>query len=149
MAKVILNTPITTDRYGLHFERGEAHTNNEYLINKLIRKGVKVEIENPETNSNSQVKKTIDEMTIAELKDYATEKNITIPSNVKSKNDIVEFIKNYKEDDGEENPQINSGEDNPEPKPDSTGENPETNLNNGANGEENNQKDDEKEPKAE
>ena len=45
MAKVILNTPITTDRYGLHFEKGEANTNNEYLINKLIRKGVKIEIQ--------------------------------------------------------------------------------------------------------
>ena len=37
MAKIILNSPITTDRYGLHFVKGEAHTDNEYLINRLIR----------------------------------------------------------------------------------------------------------------
>lgn len=111
MAKIILNTSITTNRYGLHFEKGEAHTNNEYLINKLIRKGVKVEIEKSDTNTENQKEKTIDEMTIAELKEYATENNIEIPSNVKNKTDIIEFITNYKKDDDEQkNPQTNDGE---------------------------------------
>ena len=67
MAKVILNTPITTDRYGLHFINGEASTDNEYLINRLIRKGVKVEIQ--EEQPESPKEKTIDEMTVAELKE--------------------------------------------------------------------------------
>lgn len=88
-AKIFLNQPLTQDRYGLHFDKGEALCDNEYIINKLQKKGVKVEIIKEE--------KTIDEMTVAELKEYATEKNITIPSNVKSKADIIEFIKNYKE----------------------------------------------------
>lgn len=139
MAKVILNAPITTDRYGLHFVNGEAHTTNTYLINKLIRKGVKVEVENPDTNSNFLKEKTIDEMTVAELKEYATEKNIEIPSTVKNKADIVEFIKNYKEDDGKENLDT---------KPDSTDEDPDTNSND-ANGEENNEEDNGEKPKAE
>lgn len=104
MAKIILNSPITTDRYGLHFVKGEAHTDNEYLINRLIRKGVKVEIEQeiPEEKPVVEEEKTIDEMTVAELKEYAATNNIEIPSNIKSKADIVEFIKNYKEDDGEQ-----------------------------------------------
>lgn len=101
MAKVILNTPITTDRYGLHFDKGEAYTNNEYLINKLIRKGVKVEIQ--EEQPEIQKEKTIDEMTVAELKEYATKNKIEIPSNVKAKSDILDFLKNYKEDPGEDN----------------------------------------------
>lgn len=122
MAKVILNAPITTDRYGLHFVNGEAHTTDTYLINKLIRKGVKVEIENPDTNTENPEKKTIDEMTIAELKKYATENNIEIPSNVKNKTDIIEFITNYKKDDDDpKNPDTNSGEENP----DTNTENPE------------------------
>lgn len=104
MAKIILNSPITTDRYGLHFVKGEAHTDNEYLINRLIRKGVKVEIEQeiPEEKPVVEEEKTIDEMTVAELKEYAATNNIEIPSNIKNKADIVEFIKNYKEDDGEQ-----------------------------------------------
>lgn len=104
MAKIILNSPITTDRYGLHFVKGEAHTDNEYLINRLIRKGVKVEIEQevPEEKPFVNEEKTIDEMTVAELKKYAAEKNIEIPSDVKNKADIIEFIKNYKEDDGKQ-----------------------------------------------
>ena len=104
MAKIILNSPITTDRYGLHFVKGEAHTDNEYLINRLIRKGVKVEIEQeiPEEKPVVEEEKTIDEMTVAELKEYAAANNIEIPSNIKNKVDIVEFIKNYKEDDGEQ-----------------------------------------------
>lgn len=116
MAKVILNTPITTDRYGLHFEKGEAHTNNEYLINKLIRKGVKVEIQ--EEQPEVQKEKTIDEMTVAELKEYATKNKIEIPSTVKAKADILDFLKNYKEDPGEdkkedlkENSEKNNNED--------------------------------------
>ena len=87
MAKIILNSPITTDRYGLHFVKGEAHTDNEYLINRLIRKGVKVEIEQeiPEEKPVVEEEKTIDEMTVAELKEYAATNNIEIPSNIKNK----------------------------------------------------------------
>ncbi len=112
MAKVILNTPITTDRYGLHFEKGEANTNNEYLINKLIRKGVKIEIQ--EEHPEILKEKTIDEMTVAELKEYATKNKIEIPSKLKAKADILDFLKNYKED-----PEENNNED--------TGENSEDN----------------------
>lgn len=149
MAKVILNAPITTDRYGLHFVNGEAHTTDTYLINKLIRKGVKVEIENPETNSENPEKKTIDEMTIAELKKYATENNIEITSNVKNKADIIEFITNYKKDDGEEkDTQTDDGEENPDAKSDNMDENLDENSNN-ADGEDNNEEDDGEEPKAE
>ena len=121
MAKIILNSPITTDRYGLHFVKGEAHTDNEYLINRLIRKGVKVEIEQevPEEKTVVNEEKTIDEMTVAELKKYAAEKNIEIPSDVKNKADIIEFIKNYKEDDGK---QETDGEDEG---PENEDENPE------------------------
>lgn len=121
MAKIILNSPITTDRYGLHFVKGEAHTDNEYLINRLIRKGVKVEIEQevPEEKPVVNEEKTIDEMTVAELKKYAAEKNIEIPSDVKNKADIIEFIKNYKEDDGK---QETDGEDEG---PENEDENPE------------------------
>ena len=95
-AKILLNQPLTQDRYGLHFDKGEAYTDNEYLIKKLKLKGVKVEI------IEEKKEKTIDEMTVAELKNYASEKNIEIPSNVKNKADIVEFIKNYKEDGGKQ-----------------------------------------------
>ena len=101
MAKVILNTPITTDRYGIHFEKGEANTNNEYLINKLIRKGVKIEIQ--EEHPEILKEKTIDEMTVAELKEYATKNKIEIPSKLKAKADILDFLKNYKEDPEENN----------------------------------------------
>ena len=111
-AKIFLNQPLTQDRYGLHFDKGEALCDNEYIINKLQKKGVKVEIIKEE--------KTIDEMTVAELKEYATEKNITIPSNVKSKSDIIEFIKNYKE-----GQQDNTGE-KTDKKPDNTKDNPDT-----------------------
>ncbi len=117
-AKIILNQPLTQDRYGLHFDRGEAYTDNEYLIRKLQSKGVKVEIIKEE--------KTIDEMTVAELKEYATKNKIEIPSNVKAKADILDFLKNYKEDPGENakedlkvNPEENNNED--------TGENSEDN----------------------
>lgn len=118
-AKIFLNQPLTQDRYGLHFDKGEALCDNEYIINKLQKKGVKVEIIKEE--------KKIDEMTVAELKEYATEKNITIPSNVKSKADIIEFIKNYKE-----GHQDNTGEktdknpDSTDTKPDNTEDNPDT-----------------------
>ena len=144
MAKVVLNAPITTDRYGLHFVNGEAHTNNEYLINKLIRKGVKVEVEQEslEIKSNVKVEKTIDEMTVAELKEYATKNNIEIPSNVKNKADIIGFITNYKEDDESNDPQTNDGEENSDVKSDNTDENLNTNLNN-ADDKYNNKKDDE------
>ena len=43
-AKVFLNQPLTQVRYGLHFEKGEALCDNEYIIAKLQKKGVKVEI---------------------------------------------------------------------------------------------------------
>ncbi len=43
MVKVILNTPTTTDRYGLHFVKGEAFTDNEHIINRLQRKGVTIQ----------------------------------------------------------------------------------------------------------
>lgn len=111
-AKIFLNQPLTQDRYGLHFDKGEALCDNEYIINKLQKKGVKVEIIKEE--------KTIYEMTVAELKEYATEKNITIPSNVKSKADIIEFIKNYKE-----GQQDNTGE-KTDKNPDNTEDNPDT-----------------------
>lgn len=114
-AKIFLNQPLTQDRYGLHFEKGEAYTDNQYLINKLQAKGVKVEIIEEEKKE-----KTIDEMTVAELKVYATTNNIEIPSDVKNKADIVEFIKNYKKDDG-------SNENNPgEPGENESDKNPET-----------------------
>jgi hypothetical protein len=103
-AKVYLNQPLTQERYGLHFEQGEALCDNDYIIKKLQKKGVRVEIIKEE--------KTLDEMTVTELKEYAAEKNITIASNVRSKADIVEFIKNYKEDNGEN--------------PDNTDNNPDT-----------------------
>ena len=113
MAKVILNTPITTDRYGLHFEKGEANTNNEYLINKLIRKGVKIEIQ--EEHPEILKEKTIDEMTVAELKEYATKNKIEIPSKLKAKADILDFFFFYKED-PEENNNEDTGENSEEKK---------------------------------
>ena len=114
-AKVYLNQPLTQDRYGLHFEKGEAHTDNEYLIKKLQSKGVKVEIEKEKTKLMPK-EKIIDEMTIAELKEHAIAKNIEIPSNVKSKANILEFIKNYKEADKKEEIEESEGEgkENPE-----------------------------------
>ena len=121
-AKISLNQPLTQERYGLHFTKGEALCDNEYLIKKLQAKGVKVEIIKEE--------KTIDEMTVAELKVYATDNNIEIPSNVKSKADIIDFIKNYKEDNTGENPEgkVENPDENPEEKTDASGENPETNT---------------------
>lgn len=113
-ATVYLNQPLTQDRYGLHFDRGEAHTDNEYLIKKLQSKGVRVEIEKEETKLILK-EKTIDEMTVAELKEYATTKNIEIPSIVKNKADIIEFIKSHKESDEKDNPEGQDGEEhNPE-----------------------------------
>lgn len=131
-AKIFLNQPLTQDRYGLHFERGEALCDNEYIITKLQKKGVKVEI-------IEEIKeKTLDEMTVAELKEYAATNNIEIPSNVRSKADIIEFIKNYNPENtnDDKNPEENTND--PETKTDEN-ENPETNN---ADGEE-------KEPKAE
>ena len=43
-AKIILNQPLTQERYGLHFEKGKAICDNEYIIKKIKKKGVKVEI---------------------------------------------------------------------------------------------------------
>ena len=138
-AKIILNQPLTQDRYGLHFEKGEAYTDNEYLIGKLKSKGVKVEILKDENPDKNPEEKTIDEMTVAELKEYAADKNIEIPSNVKSKADIIEFIKNYKEDDennGEETEETSDETpDNPDTKPDNTDENPDKNNAEGENNE--------------
>lgn len=135
-AKIILNHPLTQDRYGLHFEKGEAYTENEYLIKKLKSKGVKVEILEEKTE------KTIDEMTVAELKKYATEKNIEIPSNVKNKADIIEFIKNYKEN--KEEGQKEEGQEEQDEKPDNTDTKPDTNSNEADGKEDNNEN-----PKAE
>lgn len=138
-AKVYLNQPLTQDRYGLHFEKGEALCENEYIIKKLQTKGVKVEIIKEEKPDQNPGKKEIDEMTIAELKKYATENNIEIPSKAKSKTDIVEFIKNYKEEDeSPEAPQGNNGED----------ESPIINSND-ANSEEDKEEKNEEEPKSE
>ncbi|MCF0126131.1 MAG: hypothetical protein HUJ68_10340, partial [Clostridia bacterium] len=96
-AKVFLNQPLTQVRYGLHFEKGEALCDNEYIIAKLQKKGVKVEIieEKPK-------EKTLEEKTVVELKEYAATNNIEIPSNVKNKADIIEFIKNYNAEDTKE-----------------------------------------------
>lgn len=145
-AKIYLNQPLTQDRYGLHFDKGEALCENEYIIQKLIKKGVKVEI--IEENLQKGIKeKTIDEMTIAELKKYAAENDIEIPSNAKNKADIIEFIINYKKDEEEtKNLQINNEED--VDTKDGTDENLNTNLNN-VDGEDNNEEDDGEEQKAE
>lgn len=113
-AKVFLNQPLTQVRYGLHFEKGEALCDNEYIITKLQKKGVKVEI------IDEPKEKTLDEMTVAELKEYATENNIEIPSNVKNKADIIEFLKNYNAEDEKE-------EGNPEEKTEGETKDPETN----------------------
>lgn len=116
-AKVYLNQPLTQDRYGLHFEKGEALCENEYIIQKLQKKGVKVEIieeKQEEIVQNNSKEKTVDEITIAELRKYATENNIKIPSKVKNKTDIIEFINNYKKDDEEQKDlQTNNDEGNP------------------------------------
>lgn len=121
-AKVFLNQPLTQVRYGLHFEKGVALCDNEYIITKLQKKGVKVEIiEEPK-------EKTLEEKTVAELKEYAAENNIEIPSNVKNKADIIDFIKNYNaEDTKEEKPEdIKEGTENSETNPEgNTEENPE------------------------
>ena len=114
-AKVFLNQPLTQVRYGLHFEKGEALCDNEYIITKLQKKGVKVEIiEEPK-------EKTLEEKTVAELKEYAAENNIEIPSNVKNKADIIEYLKNYNAEDEKEE------EGNPEEKTDGETKDPETN----------------------
>ena len=135
-AKIILNQPLTQDRYGLHFEKGEAITDNEYLIKKLKSKGVKVEIIKEE--------KTINEMTVAELKEYAKENNIEIPSNVKNKADILKFITNYKEDNGDpKSMQTDDGEESLEKT-----DNADKNLNND-DSKDKTKKDDKVEPKAE
>lgn len=110
-AKVYLNQPLTQDRYGLHFDRGEAQTDNEYIIKKLQAKGVKVEI--------LKAEKTIDEMTVSELKKYAEENNIEIPSKVKTKAGIIELLTNNDAD--KDDPDTNTDN------PDITGQNPETN----------------------
>lgn len=115
-AKVFLNQPLTQVRYGLHFEKGEALCDNEYIITKLQKKGVKVEI------IDEPKEKTLDEMTVAELKEYATENNIEIPSNVKNKADIIEFLKNYNAEDEKE------VEGNPEEKTEEETKDPETNT---------------------
>ena len=121
-AKVFLNQPLTQVRYGLHFEKGVALCDNEYIITKLQKKGVKVEIiEEPK-------EKTLEEKTVTELKEYAAENNIEIPSNVKNKADIIDFIKNYNaEDTKEEKPEdTKEGTENPETNPEgNTEENPE------------------------
>ena len=113
-AKVFLNQPLTQVRYGLHFEKGEALCDNEYIITKLQKKGVKVEI------IDEPKEKTLDEMTVAELKEYATENNIEIPSKVKNKEYIIEFLKNYNAEDEKE-------EGNPEEKTEGETKDPETN----------------------
>lgn len=103
-AKIFLNQPLTQDRYGLHFDKGEALCDNEYVITKLQKKGVKVEI------IEELKEKTFDEMTVVELKEYATENNIEIPSNVKNKADIIKFLKDYNAEDTKEeteNPETN------------------------------------------
>ena len=118
-AKVFLNQPLTQVRYGLHFEKGVALCDNEYIITKLQKKGVKVEIiEEPK-------EKTLEEKTVAELKEYAAENNIEIPSNVKNKADIMDFIKNYNAEDTKE--ETKEGEENPEEKTEDSETNPEEN----------------------
>ena len=133
-AKILLNQPLTQDRYGLHFEKGEALCENEYIIKKLQSKGVKVEVIEEESQE-----KTIDEMTVVELKRYATEKNIVIPSNVKNKTDITEFINNYKEDN--EKTEVSQEDDNED-------ENSSV-VSNEITGEDNNEENSEEEQKAE
>ena len=105
-AKILLNQPLTQDRYGLHFDRGVAFTDNEYLINKLSKKGVKVEIIKEEIIEEKEIKeekkeKTLEEMKVDELKKLATEKGIELKSDLK-KADIIELIKKYEEDNKEE-----------------------------------------------
>ena len=90
MAIIKLNNPITIDKYGLHFEKGEAQTDNAYIINKLAHKGFKIigdKIENEEKKE-----KTIEEMTVAELKKLAAERQIEIPNNITKKAEIIEYI---------------------------------------------------------
>lgn len=105
-AKILLNQPLTQDRYGLHFDRGVAFTDNDYLIDKLSKKGVKVEIikeEKIEAKENKEDKKekTLEEMKVDELKAMAIEKGIELKSDLK-KADIIELIKQYEEDKKEE-----------------------------------------------
>ena len=54
-AKVYLKQPLTQERYGLHFNKGEAQTDNEYLIKKLKQKGIKVEIIKEKTNIKDKI----------------------------------------------------------------------------------------------
>ena len=84
-AKITLNHALTQERYGLHFDKGEAYTENEYLIKKLKAKGVKVEIVQEETE------RALEDMTIKELTEIATEKGIEEPKKSK-KADIIELL---------------------------------------------------------
>lgn len=82
-AKIILSHPISQDRYGLHFDRGVAQTNNEYLINKLKNKGVKVEI----IQENKQLK----DMKKEELLNLAKERRIKVDNKL-TKEEILKLI---------------------------------------------------------
>ena len=84
-AKIVLNQALTQDRYGLHFDKGEAYTENEYLIKKLKAKGVKVEVIQEETI------KALEDMTIKELTKVAAEKGFAVPKNSK-KADIIKLL---------------------------------------------------------
>ena len=85
-AKIVLNQALTQDRYGLHFDKGEAYTENEYLIKKLKTKGVKVEIVQEE-----ETEKALENMTIKELTKVAAEKGFAVPKNSK-KADIIKLL---------------------------------------------------------
>ena len=87
-AKIVLNQALTQDRYGLHFDKGEAYTENEYLIKKLKAKGVKVEIVQEE---QEETEKALEDMTIKELTKVATEKGIEVPNKSK-KADIIKLL---------------------------------------------------------
>lgn len=86
-AKIYLNRPLTENRYGLHFEKGEAHTDNEYLIKKLQSKGIRVEIIKEE--------KELEDMTKKELVSLAEEKQINIPEKA-NKDEIILYLKGEK-----------------------------------------------------
>lgn len=75
-AKVYLNQPLTQERYGLHFDRGVAQTDNEYLINKLKNKGVRLEVikEEKQIKENKQLK----DMKKEELINLAKQKGIEV-----------------------------------------------------------------------
>ena len=59
-AKVYLKQPLTQERYGLHFNKGEAQTDNEYLIKKLKQKGIKVEIIKEKKEEKTNIKDKIE-----------------------------------------------------------------------------------------